>query len=98
MIVTTSAVVVFGCAVVVWGGGWFGCGVALWRGVWEVGVGVLVVGRTVDVGVVVGVVVGVTVVVGVVGVGVVVVTGAGVGVVVGVVTKQRKKVWSAIDR
>lgn len=40
---------------------------------------------------------GVTVVVGVVGVGVVDTT-TGVGEVVGVVTKQRKKVWSAIDR
>lgn len=91
--VTTSAVVVLGCSAVVWAGVGFGCGVELWMGVWGVGVGVGVVvgGRTVDV-----VGGGVTIVVG----GVVVVVGV-VGDTTtgdGVVTKQRKKVWSAIDR
>jgi hypothetical protein len=42
VIVTTSAVVVLGCAVVGWGGDWLGCGVGLSRVGWEVGV-VLVV-------------------------------------------------------
>ena len=84
--------VVFGCSAVVWAGVAFGCGVGLWWGVWDVVVGVLVGGRTVDVG-------GVTVVGGGV---VVVVLGVEIGAVdigeVGDVTKQRKKIWSAIDR
>jgi hypothetical protein len=95
VIVTTLAVVVLCCGVVVG----LGCGVGLWGAGWEVGVGVLLVGRTVDAGGGATVVDGVTVVVGVVGVGVVdTTTGVGEVVGVGVVTKQRKKVWSAIDR
>jgi hypothetical protein len=101
VIVTKSGVVtvLLGGAAVVWAGVGLGCGVGLSGVGWVVGVGVLLVGRTVvggtlDVGG--GAAVDVVVVVGVTVVGGVVVT-TGICEVVGVVTKQPKKVWSAID-